>query len=61
MSIRKNTISNAYWVKASWVMELTGWDKRKMQKAREQKIVVTKKTESGILYDLNSIHPLLIK
>lgn len=61
--MQKSQISKApYWVKASWIMEVTGWDKRKMQRAREQQVVVTKPTPTGgILYDLNSIHPLLIK
>lgn len=53
---------NPYWVKASWIMDVTGWDKEKMRRAREQKIVLTKGDKcNGILYDLNSIHPLLIK
>lgn len=60
-----NKIQNAnrpYWVKATWIMEVTGWDKEKMRQAREQKVVITKGDRcSGILYDLNSIHPLLIK
>lgn len=52
--------SKPYWVKASWIMDVTGWDKEKMRRAREQKVVISKGDKaSGILYDLNSIHPQL--
>lgn len=63
MNSGKSQINNkCYWVKASWIMEVTGWDKEKMRQAREQNVVITKGDKAtGILYDLNSIHPLLIK
>lgn len=43
-------------------MEVTGWTKEKMRRAREQGIVAYKLTKEGsYLYDLNSIHKSFIK
>jgi hypothetical protein len=52
----------ATWVSFSWVLEVTGWTKRKLQAAREQNIIVYKKsTGGGYLYKLESIPELFIK
>lgn len=50
-----------YWVKASTITELTSWDANKMRRAREQKLIEWKKTKEGFFYNLNSVHPYLIK
>ncbi len=59
----KSPIQNkAYWVKAVWIMEVTGWNKEQMRRAREQNMITWRHTDiDGFQYDLNSIHPLLIK
>lgn len=49
------------WVRASVIMELTGWDKHKMQQVREAGEIVFKVEDSKYLYDLNSLHPFLLK
>jgi len=50
------------WVSASWLMEITGWSKRKLQSAREQGIVEHKKSNGGgMLYKLESLPEIFIK
>ena len=50
------------WVSVSWVLEITGWTKRKLQTAREQKIIEYKESEGGgYLYKLESIPEIIIK
>lgn len=51
----------ATWVSANWILDATGWSKRRLQTAREQKIVETKKNRSGYLYKLESIPEIFIK
>lgn len=52
----------ATWVTAAWIIEVTGWTKRRLQTAREQKIVEYKESEGGgYLYKLESIPELFIK
>lgn len=52
----------ATWVSAAWILEVTGWSKRRLQTAREQKIVEYKESEGGgYLYKLESIPELFIK
>jgi hypothetical protein len=52
----------ATWVSVSWILEVTGWTKRKLQAAREQKIVEYKDSEGGgYLYKLESIPEQFIK
>lgn len=52
----------ARWVRASVIVELTGWNGGKLRSGRESGAVVWKKEKDGtIWYDLNSIHPYLIK
>jgi hypothetical protein len=53
--------SKPRWVKVGAVTELTGWDHKKMQWARRNGIIDSKKTSDGILYDLNSINENFIK
>lgn len=44
------------WVKVSFVVMLTGWDKRKMYQARQQGTIVYRKTEEkGFEYLVESI------
>lgn len=49
------------WVRASIITELTGWNNQKMRSARINDLIVYKKEENSYWYDLNSLHPLLIK
>lgn len=49
------------WVKARVITDLTGWDNQKMRQARNGGVVKWKKGKDGIWYDLNSLHPHLIK
>lgn len=52
----------ATWVSAAWILEVTGWSKRRLQTAREQKIVEYKESEGGgYLYKLESIPEIFIK
>jgi hypothetical protein len=49
------------WVGPSWIMELTGWDKVKLRKARDQGIIKFAQKNSGaILYVLESIPEVFI-
>lgn len=50
-----------HWVKARVITKLTGWDNQKMRQARNGGVVKWKKGKDGIWYDLNSLHPHLIK
>lgn len=49
------------WVKATTILELTGWDAFKLRQARVNKTISFKKEGKSYFYDLNSIHPYLIK
>lgn len=51
----------ATWVPANWIIEVTGWSQRRLQTAREQKIVEAKKDKSGYLYKLESIPEIFLK
>lgn len=53
----KAASEKATWVGPEWIMDVTGWNKRKLQTAREQGVVQVKKAEgrSGYLYKLESI------
>lgn len=52
----------ATWVSAAWILEVTGWTKRRLQTAREQKIVEYKESQGGgYLYKLESIPEIFIK
>lgn len=54
--------SKSTWVSPSWIMEITGWSKRKLQSAREQGIVEFKESPGGgYLYLLESIPEIFIK
>lgn len=54
--------NKATWVSAAWILEVTGWSKRRLQTAREQKIVEYKESEGGgYLYKLESIPEIFIK
>lgn len=49
------------WVGPEWIMQVTGWNKRKLQTAREQGIVQIKPKGSGYLYKLESIPEIFFK
>lgn len=58
----KATQDKETWVPVSWILEATGWSKRKLQAAREQKIIEYKKSDGGgYLYKLESIPDIFIK
>jgi hypothetical protein len=58
----KKDQDKAVWVGPSWIMQITGWSKRKLQSAREQGIVEWKKNEAGgLVYKLESIPEIFIK
>lgn len=58
----KATQEKETWVPVSWILEVTGWSKRKLQAAREQKIIEYKKSDGGgYLYKLESIPEIFIK
>ena len=57
---RINHVTKELWVKAHTIMEVTGWDKEYMRRAREYGWITWKK-ENGFFYDYNSIPQQLIK
>lgn len=48
------------WVKVSEVKKLTGWSKERLRRARINQEIEWKK-KNGMWYNINSLHPLLIK
>lgn len=48
------------WVKSTVIMSLTGWDKEKMRRCRNDNSIVFKK-DNGFWYDLESVHPIFFK
>jgi len=58
----KQVQAKATWVTHAWITEITGWNKRKLLAAREQKIVEYKESgNGGYLYKLESIPEQFIK
>jgi hypothetical protein len=58
----KKVPEKSTWVTHVWIMEVTGWNKRKLQAAREQKIIEYKESPGGgYLYKLESIPEQFIK
>lgn len=58
----KQEQGRATWVSCSWVSDVTGWNKGKLQKARQQGIVEFKDSPGGgYLYKLESIPEIFIK
>lgn len=49
-----------HWVRGNVVQEVTGWDNRRLTKARKDGSVAVKK-DGGYWYDLNSLHKTLLK
>jgi hypothetical protein len=50
------------WVSCSWVTDVTGWNKSKLQMARQQKLIEYKESPGGgYLYKLESIPEQFIK
>lgn len=50
-----------HWVKGSVIQEVTGWDNKRLTKARKDGSVVSRKKEKSYEYDLNSLHKFLLK
>jgi len=58
----KQVQEKATWVSHVWIMEVTGWNKRKLQAARDQNIIEYKESPGGgYLYKLESIPEQFIK
>lgn len=50
------------WVKVYFIQDLTGWDSKRLEQAREQKIIQFRKSKSGSYeYLLESLPELFIK
>lgn len=57
----KATQEKATWVPAEWVIEITGWSIRKLQKARVQGVIQSKQEGARYRYKLESIPEIFIK
>jgi len=58
----KKVQDKATWVSCSWVTDVTGWNKSKLQMARQQHIIEYKESPTGgYLYKLESIPEQFIK
>jgi hypothetical protein len=49
---------NKCWVKVSVIRDLTGWDRERMRRARNNGEVEFKKDGNKFLYNPDSIHPV---
>lgn len=49
------------WVKVSFILLATGWDKEKLRQARNQSLVKWEKRKDGFWYDLSSIPSVYLK
>lgn len=54
--ISDRQLAHPCWVKASGITEITGWDFRKLEKARRYGQVRFERRADGIWYDRTSIH-----
>lgn len=60
--LKERKVQKETWVKASTVMELTGWDREAMRRARRNNFVKVKKEKgSSIYYSLESIPTVFLK
>lgn len=57
----KESQTKETWVGPEWIMQVTGWNKRKLQTAREQGIVHIKPKGKGYLYKVESIPEIFFK
>lgn len=58
----KKVQEKSTWVSCSWVSDVTGWNKSKLQMARQQGIIEYKESPGGgYLYKLESIPTQFIK
>ena len=48
-------------VKSGFIKELTGLDKEGMRRARENNLITQVKNQSGIFYELETIHQVILK
>lgn len=58
-----STIDRPYWVRGEVILELTGWDRKRLRRERNDMYGMLKWKNAGttIYYDINSVHPLLLK
>lgn len=49
------------WTKVGTITKITGWDKERLRRARNNNEIRFKKVGSEIFYDLNSLNQLLVK
>ena len=60
--LKDQKVPKETWVKASTVMEMTGWDREEMRRARKNNFVKFKKDkENGLWYSVESIPKYFIK
>lgn len=59
--LKKPTEEKTTWVKASVITELTGWDKEKFRRMRNNGSIIQKRDEKGIWYSLESLHTVYYK
>lgn len=58
----KDLERHSHWAGVATVKKLTGWStKERLRRARENGEVLMKRKNGKILYDLNSIHPSILK
>lgn len=58
---QKSKQEKVTWVKASDIMALTGWDKEKFRRMRNNGAVVQKRENGKIFYSLESLSPFYYK
>lgn len=49
------------WVKASLIIQLTGWDRNRMERARKNGDIEYKRQNKSIWYNLNSLPKIFYK
>ena len=59
---KTESVSKTKWVNATVITRLTGWDSEQMRRARRGGTIKWKREIGRIIkYDLNSLHPTMIK
>jgi hypothetical protein len=61
VSQRKAESRKKTWVKVSVVQDLTGWNREKLRQMREHGLIAYQRNETGMWYQLESIHPIFLK
>lgn len=53
---------SATWVKVGFIVEITGWNKEQMRRARQQGLIKYRRDpEKGFIYSLESLPTMFIK